>query len=184
MFYSGTLLWVEIRRRKQARDAATPPPQRRDTRLMAAATVGVCLGCICGISLALVGGKWLYALGGSEASALLYYSAFFAAIAWAFLAGAGRAAVHLLWLACALTLAIPLTALTGAVLPGSGRWAHGSPASRGVDLPALAGAGCFALMARATRRRLSQGRQDSVWAAPSRQPGDAPGQGAENSSPV
>ncbi len=184
LFYSGNLLWLESRRRKQARDAATPPPQRRDARLMAAATVGVCLGCICGISLALVGGKWLYALGGSEASALLYYSAFFAAIAWAFLAGAGRAAVHLLWLACALTLAIPLTSLTGALLPGSGLWAHGSPASLGVDLTGLAGAACFALMARATRRRLCQGRQDSVWAAPTRQPGNAPGQGAENGSPV
>lgn len=165
LFYSGNLLWVESRRRKQARDAAAPPRQRRDTRLMAAATVGVCLGCICGISLALVGGKWLHALGGGEASALLYYSAFFAAIAWAFLAGAGRAAVHLLWLACALTLAIPLTSLTGTLLPGSGLWAHGSPASLGVDLTALVGAACFALMANATAHRLKQGREDSVWGA-------------------
>lgn len=170
LFYSGNLLWVETRRRKLNKEATGLPTQRRDTRLMAAATVGVCLGCVCGISLAAVGGKWLYALAGAgaEGTHLLYYSAFFAAIAWAFLAGAGRAAVHLLWLASALTLAMPLTSLAGALLPGTGLWAHGSPASLGVDFTALAGALCFALMARATARRVRLGREDSVWSASGR----------------
>lgn len=166
LFYSGNLLWVESRRRKQAKDAPGVPGQRLDTRLMAAATVGVCLGSICGISLAIVGGKWLHALTGDANAwtAPLYYALFFACIAWAFLAGAGRAAIHLLWLASVLTLAIPLTSLLGAALPVLGLWAHGSPAAVGVDLTALAGALAFALLARTTARRIRQGRADSVWA--------------------
>lgn len=165
LFYSGNLLWVESRRRKQARDAADVPVQRLDTRLMASATVGVCLGCVCGISLAIVGGKWLHALVGDANAGIpvLYYAAFFASIAWAFWRGAARSAVHLLWLACALTLAIPLTSLLGWGVPALGLWAHTSPASLGVDLTALVGALAFAAMARATTRRIRQGRADSVW---------------------
>lgn len=165
LFYSGNLLWVESRRRKQEKGAAEAPVQRLDTRLMAAATVGVCLGCICGISLAMVGGKWLYALAGSpvDATRLLYYAMFFACVGWAFLVGAARSSVHLLWLACALTLAIPLTSLTGALLPASGLWAHASLASLGVDLTALAGAAVLAIMARMTARRVASGPADSVW---------------------
>lgn len=165
LFYSGNLLWVETRRRKQARDASEPPLQRRDTRLMAAATVGVCLGCVCGISLSIVGGKWLHVLFGSANPGLpyLYYAGFFACIAWAFLRGAGPAAVHLLRLAAGLTLAIPATSLLGWAVPGLGLWANASPASLGVDLTAGAGGLLFAWMARATARRLAEGPTDSVW---------------------
>jgi len=168
LFYSGNLLWVETRRRKQTREMPEAPVQRRDTRLMAAATVGVCLGCICGISLAMVGGKWLHALAGPavDATRLLYYAAFFACIGWAFLVGAARSVVPLLWLACGLTLAIPLTSLSGALLPASGLWAHASWASLGVDLTALAGAAALAIMARVTARRIAAGRPDSVWSVP------------------
>ncbi len=34
--------------------------QRSDVRAMAALTVGVCLGCVCGLSLTLVAAKWLH----------------------------------------------------------------------------------------------------------------------------
>lgn len=167
LFYSGNLLWVETRRRKQSKDDVQPPVQRLDTRLMASATIGVCLGCVCGISLAIAGSKWLYVLFGEglDGTRLLYYGTFFACIAWAFMAGAARAGVHLLWLACALTLAIPLTSLVGALLPGLGLWANTSLASLGVDLTALLGALALAAMARATSRRVEQGRADSVWSA-------------------
>jgi len=163
LFYSGNLLWLETRRRKQAGKATEVPAQRRDARLMAAATVGVCLGCICGISLAIAGGKWLHVLAGIDAPRSLYYVAFFTCLGGAFAAGAARAAVPLLWLACALTLAIPLTSLLGVLLPDSGLWAHESLASLGVDATALAGAGALALLARATARRIAVAPADSVW---------------------
>lgn len=167
LFYSGNLLWIETRRRKAPRQGGETPVQRRDTRLLAAGTVGVCLGCVGGISLTLAGGKWLYGHVG-DLNAWhwgLYYSGFFGSIAWAFWRGAGKAAVELLWAAAALTLALPATTLLAWSLPSLGLWAHTSPATLGVDATALAGALALAWMARASGRRRREGAADSVWAA-------------------
>ncbi|NML26209.1 PepSY domain-containing protein [Zoogloea sp. G-4-1-14] len=167
LFYSGNLLWIETRRRKAPRQGGELPAQRRDARLLAAGTVGVCLGCVGGISLTLVGGKWLH----DHVEDLnawhwgLYYAAFFASIAWAFRRGAGKAAVELLWAAAALTAAIPVTTLLGWSLPSLGLWAHTSVATLSVDATALAGALALAWMARATSRRVREGAADSVWSA-------------------
>jgi uncharacterized iron-regulated membrane protein len=166
LFYSGNLLWIESRRKAQRKGEALPG-QRRDTRLLAAGTVGVCLGCVAGISLSMVAGKWLY---GHVADLnvwhwRLYYLTFFGCIAWAFWRGAGRAAVELPGFAAAVTLAIPLTSLLGAMLPALGWWAHGSAGAIGVDLTALAGGLCLLWMQRVTARRVRQGNGDSVWAA-------------------
>ena len=96
---------------------------------------------------------------------ILYYAAFFASIAWAFLRGGARASVHLLWSAAALTLAIPVTTLLAWLIPAMGMWAHTSAATLGVDATAFADALCFAWMARATSRRVRYGVSDSVWSA-------------------
>ncbi|MFT4173836.1 MAG: PepSY-associated TM helix domain-containing protein [Rhodocyclaceae bacterium] len=165
LFYSGNLLWVESRRRRAAAHSTQVPVQRLDTRLMAAATVGVCLGCVCGISLMTAASKWLHGHVADLGAAIriVYYAAFFAALAWAFVRGAGAAAIHLLWLCALATLAIPVTTLLAWLVPALGWWAHVSAATLGVDLTALAGALCLAWMARATSRRLRNGRPDSVW---------------------
>lgn len=172
LFYGGNLLWVETRRRKAARGDGAAPEQRRDVRLMAAATVGVCLGCVCGVSLTIVAGKWLHGHVADLAAwhRYVYYAAFFAAVGWAFLRGAARASVHLLAAAALFTFLIPLTTLLARLFPGLGLWAHDSPASLGVDLTALAGGLCFAWMARATARRVRHGPADSVWSARDAQP--------------
>jgi uncharacterized iron-regulated membrane protein len=170
LFYGGNLLWVETRRIKAAREATpsdAPPVQRRDVRLMAAATVGVCLGAVCGISLTIVAGKWLHGLV-DDLNAwhhYVYYAAFFGAIVWVFAVGAARAAVHLLWCATACTCAIPATTLLAWLFPSLGWWANTSAAALGVDLTALAGGLGFAWMARATARRTRHGHADSVWSA-------------------
>jgi len=167
LFYSGNLLWVESRRKMKPRQAETLPGQRLDTRLMASATVGVCLGCICGVSLTIVGGKWLHGLV-SDMNAwhpILYYAAFFSAITWAFVRGAAQAAIHLLWMAVALTLAIPMTSLLAWLVPALGMWTHTSLSSLGVDATALVGAAALTWMARATSKRVRLGTPDSVWFA-------------------
>ncbi|WP_313620421.1 PepSY-associated TM helix domain-containing protein [Achromobacter sp.] len=166
LFYSGNLLWIETRRKRADRRTGELPAQRLDTRLMASATVGVCLGSVCGISLMMIAAK---ALSGrvADLDAWLkgvYYAAFFAGIAWSFLRGGAAAGVHLLWLAAALTLAIPATSALGALFPATGLWAHASPATLGVDATALAAGLGFAWMAVAARRRLARGDADSVWA--------------------
>ncbi len=162
LFYSGNLLWVETRRKAQRRDGGLPV-QRRDTALMAAARLGVCIGCVAGISLTLAAAKWLPGRVGDLAAwhVGIYYTAFFACIAWAFWRGAARAAAPLLWLAVACTLAIPASSMLGWLLPGSGAWADG--AVLGVDVTAFAGAMGLAWMARATARRVRSGPKDSVW---------------------
>ncbi|HRO60621.1 MAG TPA: PepSY domain-containing protein, partial [Burkholderiaceae bacterium] len=67
---------------------------------MAAATVGVCVGCVAGISLTLAAAKWLPGRVDDMAAwhVGIYYAVFFACIAWALLRGPARAAVPLLWL--------------------------------------------------------------------------------------
>jgi uncharacterized iron-regulated membrane protein len=168
LFYSGNLLWIETRRRKASRKGEAPSPvQRRNAKLMAAGTVGICLGCICGISLTIVASKWLHGHVGDLTAwlQLTYYTVFFGGIAWAFARGNAKAAVDLLSLASFLTLSIPLTTLLAWVFPGLGLWANGGVAALGVDATAFGGGLCFAWMARATARRVRLGPTDSVWSA-------------------
>ncbi|MFD4840087.1 PepSY-associated TM helix domain-containing protein [Achromobacter sp. NPDC058515] len=166
LFYSGNLLWIETRRKRADRQTGAAPVQRRDTRLMASATVGICLGCVCGISLMMISAKLLNGRVGDLDAWLqgLYYLAFFACVAWSFLRGGAAAAVHLLWLAAALTLAIPATSLVGGLFPATGLWAHTSATALAVDATAAAAALGFAWMAKATSRRIGRGAADSAWA--------------------
>ncbi|MHC0505665.1 PepSY-associated TM helix domain-containing protein [Achromobacter aegrifaciens] len=166
LFYSGNLLWIETRRKRANRQTGEIPVQRLDTRLMASATVGVCLGCVCGISLMMVASKGLSGHVGDLNAWLraLYYMAFFASLAWAFLRGGAAAGVHLLWVAAALTLAIPAASLVGGLFPASGLWAHTSAAALAVDATALAAGLGLAWMAKASARRIGRGDADSVWA--------------------
>lgn len=166
LFYSGNLLWLETRRRRERKEGG-PVSQSPASRYLAAGTVGVCLGCISGISLSIVAGKWLH---GHVADLnawhrAIYYTVFLGSIAWAFRRGAASAASELLWLAAAAAAAIPLTSLAAWLLPALGMWSHGSDAALGVDAVAAIAAACFAWMARATRRRARRGPRDSVWSA-------------------
>jgi len=167
LFYGGNLLWVETRRKAQRKGSDELPTQRRDTYWLAAGTVGVCLGCVAGLSLTIVAGKVLY--GRVEDlhawHQYVYFAVFFASTAWAFARGAARAAVDLLWLSAAFTLAIPLVTLVAWAVPSTGLWAHTSAEALGVDATAFIGALCFAWMARVTARRVRHGAADSVWSA-------------------
>lgn len=167
LFYSGNLLWVESRRKAQRKGSDAAPTQRRDTYLLAAGTVGVCLGCVAGLSLTIVAGKALYGRVGDLHAwhQHVYFAVFFGSAAWAFARGAARAAVDLLWLSAAFTLAIPLATLVAWSVPSTGLWAHASAEALGVDATAFVGALCFAWMARVTARRVRHGAADSVWSA-------------------
>lgn len=164
LFYSGNLLWVESRRRTERR-AGGPVAQSRNTRWMAALTVGACLGSVAGLSAAMVASKWL---NGRVADLdlwlrLVHYAVLLLSLAWAFALGAGRAAPHLLGLAALCTLAVPATSAAALALPGLGLWAW--PGAWGVDAVALAAALVLARLAVASHRRARTGPRDSVWAA-------------------
>lgn len=166
LFYTGNLLWVEARRKKQGKRPGSPVPEQRPvTRWMAAGSVGVCLGTVCGISATLAAAKVLHALGLHPDAWFhtVYYGVFLASVGWALWRGAPRASVHLLGAAAALTLAIPVLSLLGALFPGTGLWGHLDLV--GIDLAAVAMGAMFAGMGVLTARRAFRGAVDSVWSA-------------------
>ena len=161
LFYSGNLLWIESRRKKERR--AGEVEQTRSTRILGALTVGVPLGCIAGISVTIAAAKCLPPSLGDLAAwhSRIYYLVFVAAVAWALARGAARAGPTLLWCAAAATALIPIATITSTLL-GFG-WSHDGT-TRLVDVTAAIGAASFALMATATRRRARTGPRDSIWA--------------------
>ncbi|AOY00727.1 PepSY domain-containing protein [Jeongeupia sp. USM3] len=162
LFYSGNLLWIEARRKRRHAD------QPRRTRIMAQATVGVCIGTCIGISAAFVATLAAQSAGISATTAeqAACFGAFFAALAWAFCRPPARAAIELLTAAGLVTLAIPLAnaVLTGDHLlatPWRGEWIV-----FGVDAVALALGLGFLRLAVATHRRATTGDANSVWTLP------------------
>ena len=153
LFYSGNLLWIESRRKR--RQVKQPPR----THVMARLSIGVCLGCVAGISALFIAARFLP----SGQEKFVYYGVFCAALAWALLRPTARG-THELLLACAgLTLLVPLAGLHGAhglVAP----WSDATILL--VDLFALLLGWTWASMARAFRRRARDGDPNSVWAWP------------------
>ncbi|WP_059413073.1 PepSY-associated TM helix domain-containing protein [Cupriavidus basilensis] len=158
LFYSGNLLWIESRRK--TRQAEQP----RVHRLLAQATVGVCIGCCIGVAAAFCGALvWPGRVAGWH-----YFPVFFAALAWALLRAPARAAIELLWAAAAGAALVPAVnaAMTGDYLWQAALAGHWAVA--GFDFGALALACGFAVLALATRRRARNGPPHSVWALPAR----------------
>lgn len=164
LFYTGNLLWVESRRRKQRGEQT--PVQKRSAWALACLTVGVSLGCVAGISASIAATKWLPGLVVDLKAwhTGIYYAVFVAAIGWAFLRGVGRGAQELLWVCAAFTLAIPLSSLAGRWGLG-GAWSHAG--SWPVDVTALLTVPVLLYIAHRTGLRMRRGHTDSVWSAPS-----------------
>ena len=156
LFYSGNLLWIEARRKR--RQMAQP----RRTRFVAGLTLGVCLGCVAGVSAVFLAG----ALLPQAWIARSYFIVFFASILWALLRPPARAGHELLWLCVVLTTAIPLAGWIGS---GEHLFAaawHGHWARFLTDATALVLALAFWRMAVATLRRGHEGDPNSLWHLP------------------
>lgn len=162
LFYTGNLLWVESRRRRQRGDETVA--QTRSSTMLARLTVGVALGSVTGISATLAAAKWLPArvedlMAWHQA---VYYTTFFAAVGWAMRRGAAQGAVELLRTAALVTLLIPVSSLAGYLGLG-GSWLH--PRTWAVDLVALVAVPVLLGIAHRMRQRARAGHVDSVWAA-------------------
>ncbi len=154
LFYSGNLLWIESRRKRRQ------PEQPRRTRVMAALTLGVCLGCIAGVSaLFLYGALWPQAKAGPA-----YFVVFFGCLLWACVRQPARAGHELLWLCAALTALVPVAGWIGSGEHLFAAFARGHWHRFFVDAIALVMALAYAQMARATLRRGRDGDPNSVWA--------------------
>lgn len=165
LFYSGNLLWIESRRRREKR-LTGPVTQRRAAHWMAALTVGICVGTVGGLSAVITAAKWLFAWGVDAPLWFtpLFYCVFVACVLWALLRGAARAGAPLLKVSALLTLSLPLTSLLGWAFPALGLkvWSD----SLSLDGLALVGALGLWRLAQSTRRRALQGPRDSVWRIP------------------
>ncbi|WP_404478982.1 PepSY-associated TM helix domain-containing protein [Novosphingobium sp. BL-52-GroH] len=153
LFYTGNLLWVESRRKRERKAGAVS--QTRSTRVLGSLTIGVPLGCIAGISVTVAAAK-LLGTGASEGThSLVYHVVFAGFVIWALLRGSARAATELLPV-CAVGMAcIPLATIV---------FASSHPAEMlAVDF--VAGASAIVLLGawNSTRHRVLRGPQDSVW---------------------
>lgn len=153
LFYSGNLLWIEARRKRRQ------PRQPQRTRVMAALTLGACLGCIAGVSAMFVAGALAPGLGRP-----VYYTVFFTCVLWACLRQPARAGHELLWLCALATAAIPLAGWLGDGESLLAAARHGHWHRFFVDAVALLLAFAYARMAWATLRRGREGDPHSVWA--------------------
>ena len=159
LFYTGNLLWIEARRKR--RQVAQP----RRTRFVAGLTIGVCLGCVAGVSAVFLAAGALAQAGGPPAwIPRVYFGVFLAALAWAFVRRPARAAHELLWLCALLTAAVPLAGWLGSGEHLFAAAAHGHWHRFGIDATALVMALAFARMAAATLRRARTGDPNSLWA--------------------
>ncbi len=157
LFYTGNLLWVESRRKKERKAGAVE--QTRSTRALASLTIGVTTGSMAGISLTIAAAKWLGGGATEGQHSLIYYALFLGMTAWAFVRGAAKSAPELLILTALATLAIPVTSLLGEIM---GAWNYGG-ATLLVDGVALLGAAFFLYAAKRARTRALHGPRDSVW---------------------
>lgn len=157
LFYSGNLLWIEARRKRHKL------VQPRSGKLMAQATLGVCLGCVAGVSAVFLANK----LGPAGQLPLWeersYYAVFFGCVVWAFARPPARAANELLRLCAVLTLAVPCAHWWRSGLNPLLALLQGDFIVVGVALIALLFAASFWKMARAVLARGRHGDPHSVW---------------------
>lgn len=167
LFYSGNLLWLNKRSQKAGR--------AKSSRIMAALTIGVCLGSMLAVGITMLVGKLMGSVLPTLANSSLqnlnviyllsYYAVFAGFVAFALWRGAACAALfglRALAVACALMPALSL--LLVQFKPASTVLAT----TYGVDLAALVFAAAFILAANKTRSRLSQAPADSLWALPTK----------------
>lgn len=158
LFYTGNLLWVETRRRRERKAGAVE--QTRATRILAALTVGAPLGCVAGIAVTLAAAKLLGQHATAANHSLIYYAVFLAFTAYAQIRGAARSGVELL-----AATAVALVSIPFASLVAGPRW-YADGAMILVDITAVALSGGLALCWRASRERARSGPVDSVWSRP------------------
>jgi len=162
LFYSGNLLWIESRRKRRHAD------QPLKTRVMARATVGVCIGTCLAITGAFAA-TWIAERVGVDAGLpqrVACYGMFLGACAYACLRPIAKATVELLWATALSTIAMALVDLAGNAAAMTQAWSPLAWRVIGVDLTGMVLGIVFALFARAAARRARVGDAHSVWASP------------------
>jgi hypothetical protein len=161
LFYSGNLIWLEKRRKKQ-------PIQSKSNRFMASLTIGVCLGSILAVVCTVLVSKWLYIIGAqiNQSYLICYYVVFFAAVLYSFVRGAARSAIHIQQTLFIVCIFIPLTAMLTNTMPSLTLWSVNHYSDYIVELIALVFAGMFYYGGFKTKQRALHGEPNSIWSLP------------------
>ncbi|AIF47973.1 PepSY-associated TM helix domain-containing protein [Dyella japonica] len=161
LFYSGNLLWIESRRKRRHVD------QPRKTRIMARATIGVCIGTCLAITGAFVA-TWIAVRMDVDAGLpqrVACYGLFLGACAYACLRPVAKATIELLGITAVATVAMALIDLATNMGAMASSWSPLAWRVIGVDLTGIALGIVFALFARAAARRARDGDANSVWSS-------------------
>lgn len=167
LFYSGNILWIESRLKRQKNPALSPVQQRKDVRMIANLTVGACLGCILAIASSMLTGRWGYVFY-AELSSLnhwlmySYYAVFALSLIYCFAAGAAKALPQFFMAIAVVLCCLPLTSLAAIILPNSSLWAsHG--ALWWIDITAVIFAGVFFRFYQQAKHRQQAAETGSIW---------------------
>ncbi|ENX34070.1 hypothetical protein F889_02734 [Acinetobacter colistiniresistens] len=127
LFYSGNILWIETRLRKQKNLNLPAPQQRKDVMFIANLTIGACLGCMLAIFTSMLVGRWAYVIplqlqSHNHVFMYSYYFVFIACILYSFVIGAAKALPQLFLAIATILFLIPLTSVLAYLFPIQGLW--------------------------------------------------------------
>lgn len=168
LFYSGNLLWIESRLKRQKNIESAPPKQRKDVMAIASLTVGACLGCIFAVVSSMLIGRWGYVLYAELSSVnhlflYSYYAVFLLSIVYSFAVGAGKALPQLLFAIVLVLCCLPLTSFIALIFPQLGIWASIS-SLWWIDIFAIASAALFIWFYLKAKHRQKHAAENTIWA--------------------
>ncbi|KAA8735616.1 PepSY domain-containing protein [Acinetobacter qingfengensis] len=166
LFYSGNILWVESRLKKQKTPNQNIPIQRKDVRFMANLTIGSCLGCMLAIVACLFLSRWynLFILDITSINHYLmysYYVLFLLIVIYSFLIGAAKALPQLLLMISIFCFMIPFTTLIAIIFPQSGLFYAKDLYL--IDLIILGFSILFLGFYQQAKKRLKNAPEGSIW---------------------
>lgn len=167
LFYSGNILWIESRVKRQKNPQLAAPTQRKDVRFVASLTVGACLGSMFAIFTAMLLGRWglVFKPHLSSMNHLLlysYYVLFVGCLIYSFCIGAARALPHLLLAIVIVLTLIPFTSLCAYLFPHIGLWST-TGSLWWIDLMALIFAALFLRFYQQAKGRAQHAAKGSLW---------------------
>lgn len=167
LFYSGNILWIESRIKRQKNPNLPAPAQRKDVRFVTNLTIGACLGTILAVCVSMLLGRWGYVIYPELASLnhlfiYTYYAAFILSLLYTFGFGAARALPHLLLAIAIVLFAIPFTSLIAYLVPDVGLW-YSMGRLLIIDLVAILFALAFLRFYQQARLRSQIAEVGSIW---------------------
>lgn len=167
LFYSGNILWIETRLRKQKNPNLPLPQQRKDVMFIANLTIGACLGCMLAVFSSMLIGRWGYVVAPNLPShnhlfMYSYYAIFIISIFYSFMIGAARALPNLFLMIAIVLILIPVTSIIAYIFPIQGLW-YSTGSLILIDIIAIIFAILFLRFYQQANDRAQNAPSGSIW---------------------